>query len=96
MAGGWSGETKCPVLAVQKTQESPLAHVGDVFRVSPREVLVQTSEGAAPLRVVFGGSMDTAAQDQAALKVLEAAYHMDLAEPLERVVAALHALIHPE
>ena len=96
MAGGWSGDTKCPVLAIQKTQEMPLARTGEVFRASPREVLVQIMEGAAPLRVVFAGSVDIPTQDEAIPKILEAGYHMDLVEPLERVAAALQALVHPE
>lgn len=96
LAGGWSGEAKYPVLAVQKTQESPLARVGEVFRASSREVMIQVADGAAPLRVLFAQGMDVAAQDQAAAKVLEAAYHMDLTEPLERVTTALQTLVHPE
>jgi len=96
LAGGWSGETKCPVLSVQKTQESPLAKTGEAFRVSPRELLLQVSEGASPLRVIFASSMDQVAQDQAVPKLLEAGYHMDLTEPLERVLAALQALVHPD
>jgi hypothetical protein len=35
-------------------------------------------------------------QDQAAPKLLEAGYQMDLAEPLERVAAALQALVRPD
>lgn len=96
LAGGWAGDTKCPVLAVQKTQEQPLAHTGETFRVSPRELLVQTADGAPPLRVIFAASLDMAAQDQALPKILDAAYHMDLSEPLERVTAALQALLKPE
>lgn len=96
LVGGWAGDVKCPVLAVQKTQELALARVGEVFRVSPREVLVQLAEGAAPLRVIFASAVDLATQDAAAQKLLEAGYHMDLAEPLERVTAALQALVRPE
>jgi hypothetical protein len=96
LAGSWSGDTKCPVLAVQKTQDSPLARVGEVFRASPREILVQVTEGAAPLRAIFATSVDLAAQDQAVQKLVEAGYQMDLAEPLERVSAALQALVHPD
>jgi len=96
LAGGWSGETKCPVLSVQRTPEPPLARVGEAFRVSPRELLVQVSEGASPLRVIFASSMELPTQDQAVQKLLEAGYHMDLTEPLERVLAALQALVHPD
>jgi hypothetical protein len=96
MAGGWNGDSKCPALALQKTQESPMARVGETFRVSPREVLVQGAEGAAPLRVVFAQAVELADQEQAVQKVLEAAYHMDPMEPLERVHAALQTLVHPE
>lgn len=96
LAGGWNADTRCPALAVQKTQEAPLSRAGEVFRVSQREVLVQINEGAAPLRVIFANSVDLPAQDEAALKLLEAGYHMDLAEPLERVVAALQALVQPD
>jgi hypothetical protein len=96
LAGGWSGETKCPVLSVQKTQEPPLARVGEAFRVSPRELLVQMAEGAAPMRVIFPSAVDLAIQDQVVLKVVEAGYSMDLSEPLERVYTALQALIHPD
>ena len=93
MAGGWHGEARCPALAVQKTQEPPLPRVGESFRVSPREALLQVAEGAAPLRVIFAQSVDLAAQEQALAKLLEAAYQMDLAEPLERVSAALQTLV---
>ena len=96
LAGGWEGDTKCPVLAVQKTQEQPLSRIGEAFRVSSRELLVQTAEGAPPLRVIFASNQDMGAQDQALPKILEAAYHMDLVEPLERVMAALQALLKPE
>lgn len=96
LAGGWAGETKCPVLSVQKTQESPLARTGEVFRASPRELLIQVTEGAAPLRAIFAGSVDLPGQDQAAQKLVEAGYQMDLAEPLERVTAALQTLLRPE
>jgi len=96
LAGGWSGEQRCPVLAVQRTQEPPLSRLGEVLRLSSRELLVQAGEGGAPLRLVFASGMEPAAQDQAVLKVLEAAYQMDPSEPLERVHAALQALIKPE
>jgi hypothetical protein len=67
-----------------------------VFRASPRELLLQVTEGAAPLRVIFASSVELPAQDQAAQKLLEAGYQMDLAEPLERVSAALQALVRPD
>jgi hypothetical protein len=57
LAGGWTGETKCPVLSVQKTQEPALAKAGEIFRASPRELLVQVTEGAAPLRAIFASSV---------------------------------------
>jgi hypothetical protein len=96
MAGGWNGDTRCPALALQKTQEAPLARIGETFRVSPREVLLQAAEGAAPLRVIFAHTVELAGQEQAIQKLLEAAYHMDPVEPLERVYAALQTLVHPE
>ncbi len=96
LAGGWNADTRCPALALQKTQEAPLSRVGEVFRASQRELLIQTSEGAAPLRVIFANSVDLPTQDAAALKLLEAGYQMDLAEPLERVTAALQALVRPD
>lgn len=96
LAGGWSGDTKCPVLSVQKTQEAALSRVGEAFRVSPRELLVQMGEGAAPLRVIFASTVDLPGQDQVVPKIVEAGYSMDLTEPLERVYTALQALIHPD
>ena len=96
LAGGWSGDTKYPVLAVQKSQESPLGRVGEVFRAGPREVLIQLADGAAPLRAIFAASVDPAAQEQAVVKLVEAGYHMDLTEPLERVTAALQSLVVKE
>lgn len=95
MAGGWSGDARCPALAVQKTQEQPLARVGESFRVSPREVLLQVAEGAAPLRVIFALSVDLPGQEAALGRLLEAAYLMDPVEPLERVAAALQTLVKP-
>lgn len=95
LAGGWHGEARCPALAVQKTQEAALPKVGETFRVSPREVLVQTAEGAAPLRVIFAQSVDVPAQEQALERLMEAAYQMDPVEPLERVAAALQTLVKP-
>ena len=41
LAGGWSADTRCPALALQKTQEAPLSRVGEVFRASQREILLQ-------------------------------------------------------
>lgn len=96
LAGGWSGEARFPVLAVQKSQEQPLPKVGDVFRAGPRDLLLQVTEGAAPLRVMFATSVEPATQEQAAQKLLEAGYHMDLTEPLERVGAALQSLVVKE
>jgi hypothetical protein len=96
LAGGWGADTRCPALALQKTQEPPLSRVGEVFRASQREILIQINEGAAPLRVIFANAADLPAQDAAALKLLEAGYHMDLVEPLERVTAALQALVQPD
>ena len=96
MAGGWTGEAKCPAVALQKTQETAMPRVGESFRVSPREVLLQTAEGAAPLRVIFALAVDPAAQEQTLQKLLEAAYHMDPVEPLERVHAALQTLVRPD
>jgi hypothetical protein len=96
MAGGWNGDAKCPALALQKSQEAPLARVGETFRVSPREVLLQTAEGAAPLRVIFALAMELSAQELALQKLMEAAYHMDPVEPLERVHTALQTLVRPE
>ncbi len=93
LSGGWSGEQKYPVLAVQKSQEAPLAKVGDSFRAGPRDLLIQLAEGAAPLRVMFAASVDAVGQEQAMVKLLEAGYHMDLTEPLERVTAALQSLV---
>ncbi len=93
LAGGWSGDAKCPVLAVQKSQEAPLVKVGTTFRAGPRDILLQLAEGAAPLRVMFAASVDAAAQEQAMAKLLEAGYHMDLTEPLERVTVALQSLV---
>lgn len=93
LTGGWTGDAKYPVVAVQKSQESALAKVGEAFRVGPRELLLQLAEGAAPLRILFAASVDAAAQEQAVVKLLEAGYHMDLAEPLERVTAALQSLV---
>src|SRR5208282_25106 len=81
MAGGWNGDSKCPALALQKTQETSMARVGETFRVSPREVLLQGGEGGSPLRVIFAQAVDPAAQDQALIKLQEVAYHMDPMEP---------------
>jgi len=96
MAGGWNGDSRCPALAMQKTQESPLGRVGETFRVSPREVLFQSGEGGSPLRVIFALAVEPAAQDAAVQKLQEVAYHMDPMEPLERVYAALQTLVRPE
>ncbi len=96
LVGGWSGDKRFPVLAVQKTQEPPMPRLGEVLRVSAREVLLQVSEGAAPLRVLFATGTELATQEQAVGRLLEAGYHMDLAEPLERVQAALQTLLRPE
>jgi len=96
MAGGWNGDAKCPALALQKTQEGPMPRLGETFRVSPRELLLQTADGAAPLRVIFAQAVEPGAQEEAAQKLLDAAYHMDPLEPLERVHAALQTLVHPE
>nr|WP_320133172.1 hypothetical protein [uncultured Holophaga sp.] len=95
LAGGWNGEVRCPVLALQKSQETPLARVGELFRATPREILLQVGEGANPLRVIFAAAMDLAAQDAAVSRLVEAGYHMDLVEPLERVAAALQTLVQP-
>ncbi len=91
-----SSELKCPVLSLQKSQESPLPKIGESFRVNPREALLQVVEGASPLRVIFGSEVDLASQEGALHKLLEAGYQMDLLEPLERVQTALRTLLQPE
>lgn len=96
LAGGWSGEAKCPVLSVQKTQDPPLSRVGEIFRASSRELLVQVTEGASPLRAIFASFVDLSSQDLAAQKLLEAGYQMEVTEPLERVTSALQALVQPD
>lgn len=96
LVGGWSGERRFPVLAVQKTQETPLPRLGESMRVSPRELLLQVSEGAAPLRVLFPAGVEPAAQEATLPRLLDAGYHMDLAEPLERVYLALQTLLKSE
>lgn len=96
LAGGWSGDLKCPALAVQKSQEAPLARLGEVHRTSAREVLLQVTDGAAPVRVMFAQGVDLPAQEQAIPRLLEAGYHMDLTEPMERVAAALQTLVKGE
>jgi len=95
LAGGWNAEVRCPVVALQKSQENPLAHQGEIFRATPRELLLQVADGAAPVRAIFAATMDLAAQDSAAAKLIEAGYHMDLVEPMERVAAALQTLVQP-
>jgi hypothetical protein len=96
LTGGWSGDAKCPVLALQRSQELPLPKVGEVFRAGPRDLLIQLAEGAAPLRVMFAASVDAPAQELAVPRLLEAGYHMDLLEPLERVSSALQSLVVKE
>ena len=51
---------------------------------------------AISVRVLFAQAVEIADQEQALQKLLEAAYQMDPMEPLERVYAALQALVHPE
>ena len=41
-------------------------------------------------------AVDLPEQEKALQKLLEAAYHMDPVEPLERVYAALATLVHPD
>lgn len=89
-------ELKCPVLSLQKSQESPLPKVGESFRANPREVLLQVMDGANPLRVIFGTEVDMPSQESALQRLLEAGYQMDLLEPLERVQTALRTLTQPE
>ena len=96
LAAGLKGEAKCPVLGLQKSQEQPLPRVGESFRVNPRELLLQLTEGAAPIRVIFASGVEAAAQEVAAQKLLEAGWQMDLLEPLERVTAALGSLVQKE
>lgn len=96
LVGGWSGDRRFPVLAVQKTPEPALAKLGEVLRVSPRELLLQVTEGASPIRVLFAAGMELATQEQAVGRLLEAGYHMDLVEPMERVQVALQTLLRPD
>ena len=84
-----------PRLPSRRARRLPLARLGEVFRATPRELLLQVVEGASPVRAIFASSVDLAAQDQAAAQLIEAGYHMDLVEPLERVTAALQTLVQP-
>ncbi len=96
LAAGLKGEAKCPVLALQKSQEQALPRLGEVFRVNPRELLLQLAEGAAPLRVIFAAGVEASTQEQVAQKLVEAGWQMDLLEPLERVTAALGSLVQKD
>lgn len=96
LAGGAGSDLKCPVVAMQRSQEAALPKLGETFRVGPRELLLQVAEGAAPLRLVFGQPQDLASQEPIARQLLEAAYHMDLTEPMDRVAAALQSLVKGE
>lgn len=96
LAASAGAEVKCPMVAMQRSQEPALPRIGEIFRVSPREVLAQLAEGAAPLRVVFAAPQDLAGQDAVLQRLLQAGYHMDLTEPMERVAAALQSLVKGE
>ena len=83
----------CPCSFYSVRSKNSVWRAGAVFRVGAREVLLQVADGAAPLRVLFATSVDAPTQEQTVVKLLEAGYHMDLAEPLERVAAALQSLV---
>ncbi|MDR1841806.1 MAG: hypothetical protein LBQ86_07770 [Holophagales bacterium] len=96
LAGDFAVENKYPILSVQRSQEQPLPTQGATTRISSRELLVQLSEGASPLRVLFAHGLTQAEQDSAMEKVVQAGYQMDLAEPMDRTLEALRSLIHTE
>ena len=93
LVGVFGAEAKFPVLSVQRTQEPSLVDTGASTRLSSRELLVQLGEGGSPLRVLFAQGMNQEDQDLALSKLIQAGYQMDLAEPMDRVLEALHALL---
>ena len=92
----FSTDAKFPILAVQLSQEPHLQEPGAISRISAREILVQISEGAAPLRVLFAQGMEQSEQELAVPKLIQAGSHMDLAEPMDRTLEALRSLIQTE
>ena len=96
LVGVFGTDTKCPVLSVQRTQELPLSAPGDSMRVSPREILLQLGEGASPTRVLFAHGVKELDQEAVLAKLIQAGYQMDLAEPMDRVLEALRALLQPD
>ncbi|MCL1893456.1 MAG: hypothetical protein FWG02_04360 [Holophagaceae bacterium] len=96
LVADFAADTNCPILAVQRSQEAPLKEQGAINRTSSREVLVQVGEGGHPLRVIFPHGVAEPEQDAALQKVVEAGYHMDLVEPMERALEALRTLIQPK
>ena len=92
----FAAEAKFPILAVQLSQEPRLSSPGTIRRISSRELLVQISEGASPLRVMFTPGLEQAEQELAVAKVMQAGNQMDLTEPMDRALEALRSLIQTD
>jgi len=82
-----------PILSIQRTQDPPLDSHGTFLRHSPRELSVQIGESGHPLRVLFPQGVEEGVQESVIKTIAEAGYQIDLAEPMERVLGALHALM---
>lgn len=93
LVADFSVDTNCPILSVQRSQDPPLREAGTTTRTSSRELLVQVGDGGHPLRVIFPQGMAEPDQEAALQKVIEAGYHMDMVEPMERALEALRTLI---
>jgi hypothetical protein len=89
-------DAKFPILAVQLSQDHHLSAPGETNRVSGRELLVQISDGASPLRVIFAQGLGQPEQDLAVTKLIQAGNQMDLTEPMDRTLEALRSLIQSD
>jgi hypothetical protein len=92
----YAADAKFPIMAVQLSHEPHLPAPGETSRISARELLVQISDGASPLRVVFAQGLPQPEQDAAMSKLVQAGNQMDLTEPMDRTLEALRSLIQAD
>ena len=90
--------SKIPIVRISQTKASPLSSAGDYQTVKNNEIILQTSNAKAPIRLLFSeGYSTTEDRLQEIINMLvEAGKFMDVEEPLSRVQKTLELVCNQE
>ncbi len=90
--------SKIPIVRLSVTKASPLSNPGDFQKIKKNEVLLQTSHGKCPVRLLFKENFECegAAFDSIVSMLVEAGHFMDVEEPISRVQKTLELICNQE